>query len=220
MDDVRTPSDGAALRPLVGVAAVLFSAVYLLSDVLEVAQGDFSTLRLSLTYAGEAAIPPFVLGLYAVQRPHIGALGLFGAIAFAYSYVFFTATVVYALVAGTRNYHDLSNVFGTWMVVHGAVMLFGGLAFGLAVIRARVLPRWTGGCLMLGVALVVAASGQSNLARTIAASLPAFAFTGMGWVLLRVPIRLRRSTLGGSAQPVDGQGVTVPGTNRDPRAAR
>jgi hypothetical protein len=52
----------------------------------QVAQGGFSTFRLALTYAGEAAIPLFVIGLYAVQRPRIGRLGLAGAVAYAYSY--------------------------------------------------------------------------------------------------------------------------------------
>jgi hypothetical protein len=75
----------------------------LISDLIEVAQGGFSTLRLSLTFAGEAAIPLLVLDLYAVQRPRIGRLGAAGAVASAYSYVFFTSTVVYALVAGTRT---------------------------------------------------------------------------------------------------------------------
>jgi pyruvate/2-oxoglutarate dehydrogenase complex dihydrolipoamide acyltransferase (E2) component len=70
------------------------------------------------------------------------------------------------------------------MVLHGVVMLAGGLAFGLAVVRAGVLPRWTGWCLMLGVVLVVSASGLSNVARTVAAALPATAFAGMGWALL------------------------------------
>ena len=75
---------------------MVFSVVYLISDLIEVTQGDFSTFRLSLTYVAEAAIPLFVLGLYAVQRPRIGRLGLFGATLFAYSYVFFTGTVLNA----------------------------------------------------------------------------------------------------------------------------
>lgn len=133
-----------------GLAAVGFTAVYLISDLIEVAQGGFSTFRLSLTYAGEAAIPLFVIGLYAVQRPRIGRLGFFGAVAYAYSYVFFTSTVVYALIAWTPNYTALVKVFGAWMTVHGLIMLVGGLAFGLAVVRAGVLPRWTGVCLMAG----------------------------------------------------------------------
>jgi len=172
------------LSLVVGLAAIGFSAVYLLSDLIEVAQGDFSTFRLSLTYVGEAAIPLFVLGLYAVQRPRIGRLGLFGATAYAYAYVFFTSTAVYALVAGTLDYTALVKVFGAWMTLHGVIMLVGGLAFGLAVVRAQVLPRWTGICLMVGVVLVVTASGLPNIARTIAAAVPDAAFMGMGFALL------------------------------------
>jgi hypothetical protein len=70
------------LAQLVGLVAVAFTAVYFISDLIEVAQGGFSTFRLALTYAGEAAIPFFVIGLYAVQRPRIGRLGFLGAIAY------------------------------------------------------------------------------------------------------------------------------------------
>jgi hypothetical protein len=170
---------------LVGLATVAFTAVYLISDLIEVAQGGFSTFRLVLTYAGEAALPLFVIGLYAVQRPRIGRLGFLGAIAYAYSYVFFTSTVVYALISGTPNYKALVKVFGAWMTVHGLILLVGGLAFGLAVVRARILPRWTGICLMAGVVLVAAASGLPDIARTGAAAVPAIAFIGMGIALLR-----------------------------------
>jgi hypothetical protein len=172
------------LPQLVGLAAVAFTAVYFISDLIEVAQGGFTTFRLALTYAGEAAIPFFVIGLYAVQRPRIGRLGILGAIAYAYSYVFFTSTVVYALIAGTPNYKALTKLFGPWMTVHGLILLLGGLAFGWAVVRAGVLPRWTGVCLMAGVVLVVAASGLPDVARTVAAAVPAIAFIGMGAALL------------------------------------
>jgi hypothetical protein len=185
---------GPDFAPLVSLAAVGFTAIYFISDLLEVAQGDFSTFRLILTYIGEAGIPLFVLGLYAVQRPRIGWLGLVGATAFAYSYVFFTSTVIYALVAGTPNYAALTKVFGIWMTVHGAIMLAGGLAFGYAVVRARVLPPWTGVCLMIGVVLVAAASGLPNIARTIAAAGPDAAFIGMGGALLSKGIRPRGPT--------------------------
>lgn len=182
----RPRRDGthADLLLLVGLAAAGFSALYFISDLIEVAQGGFSTARLVLTYLGEAAIPLFVVGLYAAQRPRIGRLGLFGAVAYAYSYVFFTATVVYALAAGTPNWHALGKVFGAWMTVHGLIMVAGGLAFGLATLRAGVFPRWTSVALMAGVVLVAAASGLPNLARAAAEAFPAAAFTGMGLALL------------------------------------
>ena len=47
----------------------------------------FSRPQLILTYV--AAIPVFVLGLYAVQRPRIGTLGLLGAIGYSCAYVFY-----------------------------------------------------------------------------------------------------------------------------------
>lgn len=169
----------------VGLAAIGSTVIYLASDILEVGQGQFSTFRLILTYIGEAAIPLFVLGLYAVQRPRIGRLGLAGAVAYAYSYVFFTTTVVYALVAHTTDYEAVTKAFGAWMVIHGLIMLIGGAAFGFAVVRARVLPRWTGVCLAVGVVVVAAASGLPVLARTIAEAVPAAAFISMGAVVLR-----------------------------------
>jgi hypothetical protein len=165
----------------------VFSVVYVASDVLEVGQGHFSAVRLSLTYAAEAAIPLVVLGLYAGQRPHIGRLGLFGAAAYAYSYVFFTSTVVYALVAHAPDYEAVTKAFGSWMVVHGVIMLIGGAALGVAVVRARVLPPWTGVCLVVGVVLVAAASGLPTLARTVAEAVTAAAFIGMGRAMLRGP---------------------------------
>ncbi len=53
----------------------MFSGLYFVSGVLELIHGGFSTRQLVLTYLAEAAIPLFVVGLYAVQRPRIGSLG-------------------------------------------------------------------------------------------------------------------------------------------------
>jgi hypothetical protein len=207
MSTARTRQHSArtGLPLLVGLAAIIFSAVYLISDLIEVAQGGFSVFRLSLTYAGEAAIPLFVIGLYAVQRPGIGRLGFLGAVTYAYSYVFFTGTVVYALIAGTPNYTVLTKDFGAWMTVHGLIMLAGGLAFGLAVARAGVLPRWTGVCLMAGVVLVVAASGLPNLARAAAGAVPDVAFIGMGIALLTGRLKPRPVSAHGPSAPVAAQ---------------
>ena len=169
---------------MIGLAAIFFPIVYFVADLVEVAQGDFSNARLVLAYIGEAAIPLFVIGLYAVQRPRIGRLG-YGAFAYAYAFVFFTSTVVYALAAGSKNWNAVTNVFGGWLTVHGVIMVVGGIAFGLGVIRAATLPRWTGICLMAGVVLVAATAGGSNAVRTMAAALPDAAFIGMGVAVLR-----------------------------------
>ena len=57
------------LVALVGWMAIVFSTLYFVSDLIELMQGGFSTTQLVLTYAAESAIPLFVLGLYALQRP-------------------------------------------------------------------------------------------------------------------------------------------------------
>ncbi len=169
---------------LVGLAAVASSLLYFASDVVEAVHGEFSTPQLAMTYAAEAAIPFFVLGLFVVQRPRIGWLGFSGAIAYAYAYVFFTGTVVYALVNSTADFDTLSDEMGAWIPVHGAIMVLAGLAFGTAVIRAHVLPQWTGLALIAGVVLVAASSGAPEIAQTASAGLRDLAFLGMGAALL------------------------------------
>ena len=141
-------------------------------------------IQLGLTYAAEAAIPLFVLGLYAVQRPQIGRLGLAGAVLYAYAFVFFTGTVMVALVDRTTSWDDLARQFGPWMLLHGAVMVVGGIAFGVAVVRAGVFASWTGWTLLAGVLLVALADSQPGVAQLAAAGIRDAAFIGMGLAAL------------------------------------
>jgi hypothetical protein len=167
------------------MSALGFSALYFLSDVVETIQGRFSTPQLALTLVAEAAIPFFLIGLYMVQRPHIGRLGLVSAGAYAYCFVFFTGTVVYALVQNTSDYNALSDDLGLWLTAHGAIMVLAGIGFGVAVIRAQVLPRWTGVLLGAGVVLVALSQGLPEGVGTAAAGVRDLAFAGMGVALLR-----------------------------------
>jgi hypothetical protein len=180
---------GVPTSVLVGLTALAFSALYLVSDIIEALQGGFSGGQLGLTLIAEAAIPVLVIGLYLVQRPWIGRLGQVSAYAYAYSYVFFTGTVVYALIDGTSDYAALSDDLQPWMTIHGAVMLFAGLGFGVAVIRAKVLPRWTGSALMIGVVLVVLTQTLPEGAQVLAAAFRDLGFAGMGAALLRAHAR-------------------------------
>jgi hypothetical protein len=169
---------------LVGLGALVFSTLYFLSDAIELSQGGFSTAQLALTYMAEAAIPLFVIGLYAAQRPRIGWLGLVGAVGYAYSFIFFTGTVSFALADHVRDWNALVDRMGPWVTIHGLVMVLAGLAFGWAVIRASVFPRWTGATLMIGVVLVAASSGLPEAAQTVSAGVRDLAFAGMGASLL------------------------------------
>ena len=188
----------------VGLTALAFSALYLLSDVIEAIQGGFSGSQLGLSLIAEAAIPIFVIGLYLVQRPQIGRLGQLSAAAYAYSYVCFTDTVVYAPAAGTSDYNALSHDLQPWMTIHGTIMVLAGLGFGLAVIRAKVLPPWTGIALMAGVVLVSLSQTLPEGPQVLAAAIRGLGFAGMGAALLGAE---RRSPESPQEGPVSG---TVP----------
>jgi hypothetical protein len=177
---------------LLGVVGIVFSLLYLTSDVLELAHGGFSTAQLALTYAAEAVIPFLVLGLYAFQRPRMGTTGLVAALAYAYAFVFFTGTVVYALVDDTRDWNALSDRFGAWITIHSAIMVVAGVVFGVATIRAGVLPGWTGATLILGMVLMTIALALPDAAQTAAAGVRDLAFAGMGWSLILADRRRAR----------------------------
>jgi hypothetical protein len=174
---------------VVGSTALVFSALYFLSDVIEVIQGGFSVGQLWLTLAAEAAIPVFVVGVAILCWPRMGRLGLVSAVAYAYCYVVFTGTVVYAIVNHTKDYKTLTDHLGTLMIAHGAIMVLAGLGFGYAMLRTGLLPVWTGLSLMVGVVLVAAAQGLPDGAQLVAAGVRDLGLAGMGAALLGTPRR-------------------------------
>ncbi|HRV59643.1 MAG: hypothetical protein KDB54_11885 [Solirubrobacterales bacterium] len=167
-----------------GIALVFFSALYWLSDLIEAVQGGFSDWQLVITLIAEAAIPFMVIGVYLVQRPRIGLLGLVSSIGYAYAFVFFTGTVVYALVDGTPDYDTMVDQIGVAMTLHGAIMVLAGIGLGIAVTRAGVLPAWTGVMLGLGVVAVAATQGAGEVIGLVAAGIRDLAFAGMGLAVL------------------------------------
>ena len=74
-----------------------------------------------MTLVAEAAIPFFIVGLYLLQRPHVGRLGLTGMVVYAYALIYFAGTVVYALVSSTSDRDELVQPLGMWMTIHGVL---------------------------------------------------------------------------------------------------
>jgi hypothetical protein len=177
-------ADGSGPAVGVGLAAAGFSVLYFISDLIELGQGGFSTPQLVLTYVAEAALPLFVLGLYAMQRPRIGRPGLVNAVVYAYTFVYFTSTVVYALVDRTADWPALADRLGVWLTLHSVLMVLSGIGFGIAVIRARVFPMWTGATLIAGMLLMTITSGMPAVAQVAAAGVRDFAFAAMGAAVL------------------------------------
>jgi hypothetical protein len=176
---------GRAAARVAGWLAVVSTTAYFLSDVLEASHGGFTTVQLWLTLASEAALPAVAVGLYQVQRPQIGRLGRYGAVAYAVAYLYFTYTVIYALAHGTPDFAALNHALNPAMTVFGAVMVAAGTAFGAATYHARVLPGWTGPTLAAGVVLVVATLGLPAAVQLTAIGVRDLAFIGMGFAALR-----------------------------------
>jgi hypothetical protein len=174
------------LPVVVGVVAVASSAAYIASDLWELGIGGFSTPQLVLTYFAEATLPLFVIGLAAVQWPRLPVVGVVGAVLYAYTYVYFTGTVTLSLVDAVPDWAALADRMGPWLTVHGALMVVAGVLLGFGVVRAGVLPRWTGYALAVGVCLVAAANWMPDIARVVAATVRASAFIGMGVAAARL----------------------------------
>jgi hypothetical protein len=123
----------------------------------------------------------------------MGLTGLVATVTYAYTFVFFTSTVVYALVRHTTDWRALQDELGAWLTVHSVMMVVAGLLLGVCVFRANVLPRWTGITLCVGMLLMAVTAGLSETLRTVSAGVRDLAFAGMGASLLRVRVTSRVS---------------------------
>jgi hypothetical protein len=94
---------------------------------------------------------------------------------------------LYALARKTTDYAVLVSELGILHPAHGALMIAGGLLFGLATARARVLPRWTGCALVLGVVLaaLVELLGWKATVQVAASTIRTAGLVGMGVAILR-----------------------------------
>lgn len=82
---------------LVAAGAVIAPSLHTFTDGMEWLQGGFSPVQLWLNYLAFVPLPAIILGLYAIQRPRIAHLGLFGALLYGFSFIYFTHTSLLAL---------------------------------------------------------------------------------------------------------------------------
>jgi len=131
---------------LIGFSTIVIHLLHILTDVLEMVNG-FSFYQLVLTYIAFLFMPFVILGLYAVHWPKGGWLGLIGATLYVISFIYFSSTAIYAIDSiknGTSNYEMIYERLGNIYFLHGALMVVGGILFGISVIRAKILPSVTG----------------------------------------------------------------------------
>jgi hypothetical protein len=167
--------------------AVLAPTLHTLTDVMEWGQGGFSPVQLWLNYLAFVPLPAVMLGLYAAQRPRIGAGGLLGALGYGFAFIYFTHTTLQALAAATADYQELWSDLGLTYTAHGLLMILAGAAFGFATLRARVFPRWTAWTFLagIGVNLILGLVPAPDILQTVGTFLRNIGLVGMGWAIRR-----------------------------------
>ena len=167
-----TPTTLTRSAGLAAVAAgAIFIAVQLNHPPLTVAGVHPAewAIRSSLKMMMAALALVGITGMYLYQVRKMGALGLIGVVLFAANYLFifsssFVAAIVLPTIADTSptyvknvlvaaSGHHPSGDTGalyTVILIGGLLYISGGLLFGIALYRARVLPRWAAVLLAIG----------------------------------------------------------------------
>jgi hypothetical protein len=173
-------------RSLTGIGAIAVPALHTVTDVHEWAHGGFSPAQLGLNYLAFVPIPVILVGLWAAQRPRIGAAGLVGALLYGAAFIYFAHTTLVALDTAVPDYEALWTRLGPMYTAHGTLMVIGGVLFGGATWRAGVVPRWTAGLFLAGVTLNIALAllDVPELLHTLGTALRNAGLAGMGWAVL------------------------------------
>ncbi|MEO3936886.1 hypothetical protein V3N99_09025 [Dermatophilaceae bacterium Soc4.6] len=165
----------ATLTRAAGLAAVaagaIFIGVQLAHPELTVAGVNTTewVVRSSLKVLMAALALIGITGMYLHQMKRMGVLGLVGYLVFATNYLlifgtsFVAASVLPSIDATSPSYvkdvlaaasggHASGDIglLGTALLLDGALYIGGGLLFGIALYRARVLTRWAAALLAVG----------------------------------------------------------------------
>jgi hypothetical protein len=167
-----------------GVAAVAAGLIFIgvqinhpHADVANVTTTEWA-VRNSLKILMAALVLAGITGMYLRQVRQIGVLGLIGYVVFSVGYLsilsstFVSAYVLPSLATTNPGYvNDVLaaatngtakgdiGLLGTVLKLQGIASLTGGLIFGIALFRARVLARWA--------AVLLAVSGLASAALAI-----------------------------------------------------
>jgi len=166
-----------------GIAAALAGLIFI---VLLVLTNPQQGLAPDTVFSGSPSMVLFlgallgqmvgVAGLHALQRGHYGRLGTVGSlVAFAGFALEFIAFIALSLLGGPSS---AVNVVLALLLLLGILAPFVGLVLlGVATLRARVLPRWFGVLLIVGM-FVVALLVEAQL---VVVGLVAY---GVFWILV------------------------------------
>jgi hypothetical protein len=187
---------GAVALALAGLIFIVIQPLHPHEDVASITTSTWvvvHVMSLAMAVLGLAGIT----ALYLTQVKRMGWLGLLGYVLFALFFITqaavnFAEAFILPLTAGgsPEVTEDVASLFATGYVLQtdvgplaivgvlGSVLyLGGGVLFGVAIIRARVLPLWTG-------ILLIAAAVASLSAAVIPHELARYAAVPMGVALV------------------------------------
>ena len=144
-----------------------------------------------------------ITGIYARQADKAGWLGLAGFLILACSWTFQTAFVfaeayilpplaaeapkfvdgILGISYGRPSEVDLGAVPALYQILVGLTYMLGGLVFGVATLRAAVLPRWPAALLAIAATLTPAAVLFPHHIQRLAAIPVALALAWLGYTL-------------------------------------
>lgn len=164
-----------------------------------------------------------ITGLYARQVNKAGWLGLAGFLLFSLSWAIQTAFVftesfilppmaslapkfvdgILGISYGRASEVDLGATPAIYQLVVGGGYMLGGLIFGIAIVRAGVLPRWAGGLLAATAALTPLAGLFPHNIQRLAAMPMGLALAVLGYALLTE--RRAQASEEQASEPVPGK---------------
>ncbi len=187
------------------VAGVIFAGIQPIhpADVVESVNTSAWAIITGLKTAMCLLLLLGIVGLYARQVNKAGWLGLVGFLLFALSwalqtaFVFAEAYIMPPLAAAAPTFVDgylgisYGNTgatdFGSLPIIYGLIVgggyMLGGLIFGIATLRAGVLPRWAAGLLAATAALTPLAALFPHAIQRLAAMPMGLALACLGYAL-------------------------------------
>ncbi len=173
------------------------------ADVTAVTTTEWA-VRNSLKVLMAALVLVGITGMYLRQVKQTGVLGLLGYLVFSIGYLLILSTTVisaYVLPSLANTNPDYVNdvlaagtggtpsgdigLLGSVFQVQGIAYLAGGLVFGIALFRARVLVRWAAVLLALGGLVSVALTVMPDAFYRFLAFPNAVAMVALGYSLWR-----------------------------------
>jgi hypothetical protein len=184
------------------VAVVVGALVILASELLETFGGGYSDTTFTLLIAGRAVLGAGIWALHRVQARSGGLPSLLGA--GLLTVAMYVLSLQEILAWGARSEAEVIERAGPIYWVGIPLVAVGGLLFGLSVVRARVLPLWTG-AVPLAALVAIAVGIPTDLEVVISVANMAInaAFAAMGAAVLTGRLREGRRPVVPSAAGAD-----------------